>query len=299
MEALTGSTNPRFFKTQPVHTFLQASQQTTYRDKITNTLTRLRQYGRTPHTLTYVTSKKISNIDMEEDSLSVSLSCRIRIRDARYIEMQINNSDATIAAYDTFLKPAIAHLNNPGAATDLATRVPNADRTLAVFLRQEIDNRRGKSDLLQSIADSLIIWSLSETDPDTDDLMSRDEILFRIEGILPTARKFIRGVLDHRLVALRSKSPSTDRQIRHYMKREKYCLPYETRELGKQENVEDLSLRAEVSETLRRRFVSICDKDDTLLADKVVDYCHKTFEALFEQQGLELARFLENDENEG
>ncbi len=293
-----GFIEPELFVTDTQVHFLQASKQSTYRDKINDTIKRLNDYGRSPKSLTYITSKKVRNSDIDEDTLSDKLRCRIRIRDATYIESHINTSPATIAAFKSFLEPSIDHLKFPGLASGIANHVPNTDRTLAVFLRQEVDHRRGKSDLLQSIADSLIIWSLSDTDPDTDKLMTRDEILCRIEGILPSARHFIRGVLDHRLAALRTKTPHNDRQLRYYMNREKYCLPYETRELVKQENVEDLSLRHDVSNVLRRRFHSVCGGGDESMEEKVIDYCHMTFEILFEKQGLELARFLANDEDD-
>ena len=291
-----GYIEPELFHDKSQSHFLQASKQSTHITKITETVKRLKESRQIPKSLTYITSITITKVDVDEDSLSDTLGCRIRIRDSKYIESHINHSSATVAAFNTFLRPFTDHLLMPGAAAIPTIGVPHADRTLAVFLRQEVENRSDKSDLLQSVADSLILWSLSGTDPETGKFMVRDEILSRIESALPSAQQFIRGIFDDRLKALRSKSPGVDRQIRYYMQEKKYCLPYETREIVKQENIDDLSLRSDVSEILSKRFELICSENEKELSGKVIEYCHKTFETLFEKQGLELARFVANED---
>ncbi len=71
----------------------------------------------------------------------------------------------------------------------------------------------GNASILISITDGLIFWSLEATDPEKRILFSRDEILAKIEGAIPTARKFIRGKIDERLKLLRSKGNPQGRQI--------------------------------------------------------------------------------------
>ena len=82
------------------------------------------------------------------------------------------------------------------------------------------------------------------------------------------------------------------------MRERKYCLPHETRELVKQENIDDLSLKLGVSEIIKKRFQSFCNADEEHLSDRIVGYCHKTLERLFEKQGLEMARFITNEDDE-
>ena len=280
------------------NSFVQVSKQSSHKDKIIQTVDRLWEYKRTPKSLIYITSKSIKDIEIDQNELSEKLDCRVSIRDSKYIEANINHSDATVAAFNSYLKPSTDHLLVPGAAK-ISTNISSyADRTLAVFLRQEVEHRLGNSDLQESITDSLIIWSLSDTDPATENWMTRDDILARIENSLPAVRQFIRGVLDHRLRALHSNRPKTDRKIRYYKKGNKYCLPFETREIVKIENIEDLTLRHEVSDVLRKRFDSIRQDDQEDLTEKIVDYCHKTFEVLFEKQGLEMARFVANEDSD-
>ena len=125
--------------------------------------------------------------------------------------------------------------------------------------------------------------------------MTRGEILARIEGALPAARAFIRGVLDDRL-ALLSKKGANERRVRLYSREKKYCLPLSTRELVKQENIEDSALKISVSAVLERRCASVAAEGELALAPKVVQTCHTVLERIFEHQGLQVARFAANGE---
>ena len=184
---------------------------------------------------------------------------------------------------------------NPGGAPFAVGPELHANRTLAVFLRQEVEHRQGKTGLLESVADSLIIWALSDTDPDRGSFMTRGEILARIENALPAARTFIRGVLDDRL-SLLSKKHENERRIRLYAREKKYCLPLNTRELVKKENIDDISLKLSVSAVLARRCAAVAAEGELALTTKVVETCHTVLERIFEHQGLQVARFAANGE---
>lgn len=276
--------------------FLQVSKQGTFKTKIRGTVQRLREYGRKPVSLTYISSLVISDQDSIEENLSDELDCRIRIRDAKYIETQINSNDATIAAFNSYLKQSISHLNNPGASTIASSIDLYGDRTLAVFLRQEVERRAGKVNLLESVADSLIIWAMSETDPDKGILMDRTQILAKIEEALPSAKQFMRGVIDVRLDYLRSRQSGQDRQIRFYGKEKKYCLPFATREVIKAENSDDIAIRSNVSLVFSRRLRAISPHAEPDFVDNVSRVCHSTLEKLFEHRGLLVAKFIHNQD---
>jgi hypothetical protein len=293
-----GFIDPEVFGDSDAKHFIQVSKQKTYRAKIRGTVNRLRQYGRNPTSLAYITSVIVSDIDIEEDNLSEELGCRIRIRDGKYISTHINEKDSYISSFNTYLLPAVSYLSRPGATNFAPRTAAHADRTLAVFLRQEVDNRRGKSDLLESVADSLIIWALTDTDPDKNVLMTRGEILIKIETALPSARHFIRGVLDVRLERLRTKQDTSGRQVRYYTRQEAYCLPFETRELIKTENVEDASLKSAVTAVFVRRYTSAASHLGSAGVDDVVRVCHEVLQRLFEKQGLQVAQFVTNGDQD-
>lgn len=295
-----GFFEPELFSDSVARHFLQVSKQGTYDAKITGTYKRLREFGRDPNAITYVTSEKIAHIDVEQERLSEALGCRVQIRDGTFIEAHINDSEATIAAFESYLRPALAYLNDPGAARVGERTAAHADKSLAVFLRQEVENRRGKTELLISVADSLIIWALTDTHPDKGKFKTRDEILAAIEAALPSTRQFIRGVLDDRLSKLRSKTSGDARKVRYYPKEKHYCLPFETRELVAAENLEDATLKVVVSSILEKRFAAVAAPEELGLAADVVRICHSAIERIFEKQGLAVALFAtDGDPDEG
>lgn len=293
-----GFIEPEIFEASGAQHFLQISKQKTFERKIRQTVSRLREYGRDPKSLTYLTSEGITDIDQFEEKLSEELQCRILIRDKKYIETRINSSEAIINAFNTYLGPSLQFLVALGASP-IAERVAiHADRTLAVFMRQEVDHRQGKSGLLESISDSLIMWSLSETDPDKGLFMTRNEILAKIELTLPSAKQIIRSVIDERLSKLNERRAHGERQIRYYSSEKKYCLPFATRELVKQENIDDTTLKGDVSEIFEIRCSAISSDNERSLFPLVAKVCHQTLERVFERQGMQIAQFAHNGEGD-
>lgn len=280
-------------------TFFQASVQQTHRPKIRQTVQRLREFGRTPKTVVYVTSRQVTGIDAEEAKLSEELGVFIRIRDRKWIVSNINHSSETITAFETYLRPEIAFLEELGGAKTIGGIHDRSARTMCVFLGQEVDRRRGNTELLVSVTDSLILWALEGTDPDKDEFLTRDEILAKIETALPSAKHFIRGEIDHRLAILASKGNPSGREVRWHKKDDHYCLPYETRTLVAAENTEDEFLKLQVLSLFEDRARSRLEAtESTLDPADVANLTLRAIDLTFEKEGLELAEFL-TGENSG
>ena len=276
-------------------TFYQASIQEDYRAKVRHTVKRLREFGRDPKLVHYVTSRVISAIDKVEEELAEELDVAIKIRDRNWIVGQINRSHQTIASYGQHLHPHLSFLSALGA-TSTITPSPNLPaRTLCVFLGQEIDRRRGNTDLLEAVTDSLILWALEDTNPDTNIFMSRLEILEKVENTLPSSKRFIRGVFDHRIEMMASKGNPTGREVRWHKKNDMFCLPYDTRQILTQENVEDEALKLRVLSLYEDRAQAILGTDEIIGPSDVASLAHRALELTFEQQGLELVQFLTSE----
>lgn len=241
----------------------------------------------------------IPKTDQEEDLLSEELGVRIRIRDLKYIVAHMNHSAATIEAFNSYLLPLLAFLKEIGGVTFFSHSKNLPDRTLCVFLGQEVERRRGNTELLESVTDTLILWALGGTDPDKGVFMGRSQILDKIIEALPAAAQFIRSTFDQRIEALKKKDQTSGREIRWYKKGDQYCLPHATRVLVEQENSEDEILRASVSDIFRERAGRrLQDDNEAILIPQVVSLCHRVLEILFEKQGLELTYFLNDSEAE-
>ena len=276
-------------------TFYQASVAENHRSKIRRTIERLHEVGRQPKTLHYFTSRPIRLIDKEQEELSGKLGVFIQIRDRKWVASNINCSSQTVRAFQTYLRPSINFLDEIGGTT-LIRRSPNIStlttRTMCVFLGQEIDRRRGNTDLLNAVTDSLILWALEGTDPDANKLMKRDKIVEKIEVALPSAKHFIRGVFDYRIEMLASKSNLTGREVRWHRKQDTFCLPYETRQIVTRENTEDEFLKLEVMNVYKCRVEQLLHRNETISPDQVANAAHRALELTFEREGLDLAEFL-------
>ena len=99
--------------------FYQASIESDSAGKIRRKVKRLKDFGRTPKTLTYVTSRRIPHIDQQEDALSDELNVRVRIRDRGFLISHINHSSQTQAAYHHHLHQYTEFLRSLGSAVSL------------------------------------------------------------------------------------------------------------------------------------------------------------------------------------
>ena len=280
------------YETRRPGTFYQTSIQENHKAKITHTAKRLREVGRDPKTLIYVTAQFVKSLDQDELSLSNDTDVFIRIRDAGWITANINHSLATVAAFESYLRPHLSFLGTIGGATIVENPRHLDSRAICVFLGQETERRSSSSTLIDSVTDSLILWALEGTDPECSLFATRDQIVRKVTEILPSASYFIHKQLDGRLQLLSSKGNPTGREIRWYKKENKFCLPYETRMLVEQENTEDELLKVQVLKEFETRAQSftpeVCPRTIARVALRAV-------ELTFEARGLELATFLERD----
>jgi len=282
--------------------FYQASVQKNHRAKIRDTIQRLREYDRKPLLLRYVTSRVINDIDKEQQYLINKHNIAIQIYDLKWITANINSSAQTIAAFRHNLQHLVAYLYEFGGATTVSTssQIKNeSTRALCVFLGQEVNNRRETTELQDAVTDSLILWALRDTDPN-EIRLTREDILSKIEEIFPSAKPYIRESMNRRLSEMSKKQNQTGREIRWHTKEDDFCLPYETREKIKQENIEDENLKIQVKKLFEGRAQKCLQNEgaDTAISELLSKIALKTIELTFEKQGLELASFLSSEQGE-
>ena len=289
-----GVLNEQIFEDRKMRRFMQASTSLDPKRKIRDTIQRLREVGRKPKALVYATNRKLPLIDKIEDDLGDELKCRITIREGNYFQHHVNDSPGTVQAYKSYLEGTVSFLNEVGGVDTLQPGQELPVKTLCVFIRQELDRNRGKTELLEAVTDSLILWSLEGTDPDAKKFLSLEKIQERIVQALPSARTFIADVLEQRLHILSTKDKDGNRKVRFH-RQEGYCLPYETREKIREENVDDEILRLQVSEIFRARVTEkiSTNSDDIDLPGVCVEICHAVIHKSFLAHGLEITLFLE------
>ena len=268
--------------------FVQISIQEDANGKIRQTVKRLIEFGRDVKTLTYWTCRKLL-VDVVEEKLSNELNITIRVRDWDSVIRLINANDKTSKLFTDHFRAEIFELSesretNADKAFDVAS-----DPSVYVFLQFERSERFSKGGLVTPIVDSLIYWTLRDTDPDDERLISREEIKRRITEVLPAAANSLIPSVDPRLQELTTKSGGGEQRVRHYRQSDSYCLPHSIRIELAQRSVEELALQALVRKSLTDRAIS---RGATEPAD-VAAVCERAIYRHFHEQGLILAAFLE------
>lgn len=273
--------------------FLQTSVRNDIKTKIRQCVRRLREFGRTPRQLIYVSANEIRFPDVVEDELTQELDVTIRLRDGDYIKSHINDSIGTRAAYFNHLHPLLLDLERSASGALVSRSTHVVDPSVFVFLSQEADEHRGSQSLMNDVVDALILWALEGTDPDAGILMTQQEILERVLGALPTVENLVKPRIGKRLGALSSKGGG-GRRVRAHRKEGLYCLPYDTRVGLADDIAEDTALRQEVMTSLRGRIEEVVSKldgdDPAQLSDAeraaATEVALRTVQLTFERQGV-------------
>ena len=276
--------------------FFQASKELGVEKKIRRTVARLREFGRNPRTLLYASSRIVKYIDKLQNDLTEELDVNIRIYDCNFFEQRANYSNDAEAAFFQYLQPSLAFLEQALAPSYPSSPELKNARIVCAFLAQEVERRLGVVRTLENVCDALILWALEGTDPDADNLMSSDDIIKKVESVIPTAKQFFRGEVERRLKILSKKTEGV-RQVNIYAKRGKYCLPYESREALVSHSIEDEALKASVTSHFEQRILDLAEKTySSETVDILTKTLHRVLEIVFEKQGFDAARhFLINE----
>jgi hypothetical protein len=280
---------------KPTH-FFQASKQLTVETKIRGTIARLREVGRTPKLLHYASSQLVPHSDKVKYDLGEELDVAILIYDRAFFVQHANENPDVVAAFNQYLLPAIAFLEDlKGPSFPALSPFPNAQAVCA-FLAHELERRIGATRTLETVCDGLILWGLEGTDPDLNIFMSQADILAKVEAVIPTARRFLRGQIEQRLTALTTKE-SGSRYVNVYKRKGVYCLPYESRTAIRDSIVEDENLKLSLTQRFRERLLEQGGAElDASVLETIPSLLHKTLEIVFERQGYDAARhFLEDN----
>jgi hypothetical protein len=274
---------------QPGHFIQISKQQTNISGKLRSTVARLAEVGRAVSVLTYWTSVDLPELDVLEEKLSKELKVTVRIKDRQAVYRLANHNERTREDVESEFKAEIYELT---ARTERLLDAPPdfvTDPSVYVFVEFETKERFGKGGLVPPIVDALIYWSLRDTDPDKDVLLSRQAVKDRIARLLPGAASNLLPFVDGRLESLSSKGGGGEERVRHHRRVDSFCLPYSMRM--------ELAANSAAEQTVQRLFrQSLAERateqgaTDPILVAAVSEraiYKH------FSEQGLILAAFLE------
>ncbi|MCK0116484.1 hypothetical protein MWU57_05520 [Isoptericola sp. S6320L] len=276
--------------------FYQASVQVDSKAKIKSTLKRLREFGREPRSLTYLTSRTVPTIDVLEDDLGEELGVVVRIKDAGYIRAHVNYSSTTVAAFEKFLRPETSFLASIGSAPLIAESRHVQSPAVFVYLRQAVDKLDGDLSLTNSVTDGLALWALEGTDPDEGKFMSSTDVMNKINETVPSADTLIRGRVHKRLVAMSKKNYPGGRQVNWHKNDDVFVIPYSTRQQIASQNEADEALRIRILRGLKERARAEFPDLSEGQSMRVAEVSLRAIQFAFEQEGLEFSHFLSRED---
>lgn len=258
--------------------------------KLKDTLSKLSENSILYSRLTYVTNIEVKNKDVLVDLAEENYGISLRVFDANWISNNCNESPATRSVISNFVARHLRDMQKPGREFVVNNFVK--DPKLYVFLMQQIRGNGEVEDLNNKLIESLILYSLRDTDPEQDKLMTADDIEQSVKVMFDFEVERIRSKINKRLRFL-SRKP--DRKINHHTQggSDSYCLPFETRLRIISDNAKDKSLydgfMREAEEVLSRKL-----KVEEIQVKKLSVILKKIVELIYFQQGLEFSDFLLN-----
>ncbi|MCB4776185.1 MAG: hypothetical protein LGB73_05355 [Sulfurovum sp.] len=280
--------------------FAQISIDKQPKAKIKKTIQRLISYGRDVKKLIYITSIIVNDIDKIEDDIFDELNVRLKIRDAKYISQNIQYSRQTELAFKDNLLATYDFFGSTSLMMQTSSELHDSNLPfLFAFIQRELENKTDRSSIVNSLTDSLTIWALEGTDPDKKQFMNNTQILKKILDTLPTTKTFIKGSLKHRLDVL-SKTPTQHgrKVIQYHKKAGGFCLPYETRETIRSQNIEDETLFIEVQKIFLEKLKTYNSEFSNKKLEELVHILLRVLHITFENEGLEFVSFIENPEQD-
>jgi len=233
----------------------------------------------------FITNQIFPNKDNVVEQLYEKHKKQINIFDIKWLSARVNTSITTVNAYKTYILSHLHEFAQPGKSYIAVNLVD--DPRLYVFLRQQWDEKRGDLKAEEILADTLILFSLEETNPEKNLFKTEEEIKNHMNKFTKFDPKLLYGTIERRLQILSSKP----RRINYHSKKKGYCLPYETRLQIQEKNLQDNELFEKFKIQVEKKLKKYLDHINIKISDcfsLIEDIINK----LFHKQGLEFADFV-------
>src|SRR3989344_4974848 len=265
------------------------------KDKVARTIESLRKVGRTPRQVIYSTTESLPKQDILASEIFEEYEVLVVIRDQERVKQLVNSDVNANRLFLEFFRPDIDAVKDSAKSLHGAVNQFVKDPTVFAFLDYELKDRFSKDHLHARILDSLIYWSLRDTDPDSGKFLGRSDIVQAIGTVFPTATSVLVPQLDERLEELSRKNVGVAERIRHHRDRDLFCLPFEMRKQLAERAIEESKLQDDFVDSIKKRLISVTKEalGEGLVglgAELIFDSVHE----YFVEQGLILVAFLSN-----
>jgi hypothetical protein len=265
---------------KPTH-YVQISTRADTRRKIQNTIDRLKESGRNPGTLTYLTNRALPERDTLQDDVERLTSVTTRILDRRWITLQTQRDETASRIFaDSF-----ADVVQSAASLDKHIREvysPSERMSIMSYMEVHAASEPDEKDLLPIAVDSAIYLALEGTDPEKCIFRSETEITESVYEIFPAVKARRDIDLTSRIQRLSSKQGTP--RIRYHRNVDGYCLPFDVRSEFSEHGRKVRASEVAFWDSMKRRLTD-GDVPEGLMGI-ALEACSFAIEKTFERQGL-------------
>lgn len=235
--------------------------------------------------LAYVTNQEVKNPDQLIEQFYSKYNINLSLIDRKHIAYRVNNNQGTLTAYNTFINSYLHRFEKPNVeyvGNDLVN-----DPRLYIFLQQQVMGVSTNTKTDEFLADTLILFSLKETDPDKGKVLTKDEIKDFISHLFSFDAERIVKKIDERIDQLCEKP----RKIKFDSRFSGYLLPFETRNEINQKYIQDKRVYDSFCLESNKKIKHYLKDENVRVAD-----CHslieKAIHKIYYQQGLEFSQLI-------
>jgi len=280
-------------------TFFQASVQENHRSKIKKTIDRIREFGREIGTLSYFTSRIISEVDNEALALSNLHDVTITIYDGQWIANRINTDLATQSAFENHLKFYAGMIADQRRNSSII--VPTEfNLNAAVFVSQHSLMSPSGEGIRGVVLDSLALFVLEEATIEGHINITSIDIYSRMRSSFPAGFNFSDAEVAERLALMSTRQHPNGRQVVWDEREAGYSLPFDARMSIASEHAAFEALIFRVREEVRTAIGDVHETQDigSTLLGRLVSAAMRALELLFIDEGLRVAQFLDGAEED-
>ena len=271
-------------KTHPTFIY-QISTELGYVQKIQSSFEKLVRNQVNLDRFFYVTGRKINQKNTIEDNFFAKNKVTLTIFDVEWFASNVTNDERLIILYNSYIESNIHQFRKPEKELIVGNYIK--DPRLYVFMRQQFNSKNNNDEIETKLADSLILYALEGTASETKTFKNAIQIKNDVAQYVKFNPKSVYDTIDKQLNVLSSKP----KQINYHSKEDAYCLPYQTRLILHERDIEETyiynSFQVQTLDQLRGYL-----KDEKIKATKVLSLIEATVHKIYHQQGIEFASFI-------
>ncbi|WP_340075286.1 hypothetical protein [Leptobacterium sp. I13] len=277
LKVYSRSTHPTFI--------YQISTELGYEKKIQGSIEKLIMNDVNVDRLIYVTGRKVNQKNTIEDNFIQTNKINLTIYDVEWFASNVTNDERLIQLYNSYIESNIHQFRKPQNEYIVGNYIK--DPRLYVFMRQQFNSKNNNDEIEEKLADSLILYALEGTASETKTFKNLEQIKQDVAQYVKFNPKSVYATIEKQLGVLSTKP----KQINYHSKEDAYCLPYQTRLILHERDIEETHIHNTFKEQTLEQLKKYL-KDENVKATNALSLIEATVHNIYHKQGIEFSSFI-------